>query len=75
MGASKECKKAGLKGVTELSETLQEPRTKMYDWFHDKKKLFYCVLIGAVIIKILEEKSIEEIFEWLGELKKDESNG
>lgn len=73
MSTSKYCKKAGLKSVIELSQIIEEPSDKMYYWFEDKRKLFDTVLIGAVLIKTLKDKSIKEIFEWLVELKKDES--
>lgn len=73
MAASEECKKAGLKNVKELVEIL--PERTIYKFHNKKKKLFHCILIGAVIIKIFKDKTIDEVFEWLNKLKKDEENG
>lgn len=66
MSPSLKCKKAGLKGLIEMSEISSASTRTLSNWFHDKPVLFECVLCGCVAIKSKialtdEEQGIQEL--------------
>ena len=51
MNASETCKNAGIKNLKYLCDLVEQSPQTLNNWFHYKRKLFHCVLIGAVQIK------------------------
>jgi len=48
MTPSKQCKRAGLKGLTHMSRLCNKPTSTLRDWHRDNPKLFNVVVIGCV---------------------------